>query len=478
MEHITVQGCNRTEGLHPRGVRTVSFKTLGCRQNQYDTDYLKETFREKGFQVVESEPSDLVVVNTCAVTTRSAAKCRQAIRAAARTGAKVLVTGCYSQVAADEIARIPGVLVISGVRGRGELASLAERALAEPPSISSEATCVLQDSREPEQTTRQLRPIMAVTPHEESQPFEETPVPSPTLTRAYLKIQEGCGDFCSYCIVPYARGPSRSRAPHKVLQEARSLIERGYKELVLTGTHLGLYGEDLNHGRTTLAGIIKEICMIPGLLRLRLSSLEPHDVTSDLIHCLRYPQVCHHLHLPLQSGSERVLRAMGRRYTAKGFLETLDSVRMVAPDVGISTDIIAGFPGETDQEHQETLDVVGEARFSRIHTFKFSARPGTRAWELPGKIAEKVKASRVSEIIHLGGELSRDFHSKHVGRDVEVLVEDDRTKEGFLTGVTRNYIRCYLEGHDGLKETLQNVRGVSLTPDGVFCEMPHSPKTW
>jgi threonylcarbamoyladenosine tRNA methylthiotransferase MtaB len=441
------------------GVRTVSFKTLGCRQNQYDTDYLKETFREKGFRVVESGPSDLVVVNTCAVTARSAAKCRQAIRAAARTGAKVLVTGCYSQVASNEVADIPGVLVISGVRGRAELASLAELALAQ------EELGGLQ------QPVDQIRPLVAVTPHDPGQVFQETPVLSPTLTRAYLKVQEGCGDLCAYCIVPFARGPSRSRHPEKVLQEARRLVRRGYKELVLTGTHLGLYGEDFGTGKTTLPGLVKGICEIPGLLRLRLSSLEPHDVTPDLIHCLRYPQVCQHLHLPLQSGSERVLRAMGRRYTAKGFLETLDNVRKVAPDVGVSTDIIAGFPGETDQEHEETLTVAAEAGFSRMHVFKFSARPGTRAWEMPGKVPEKVKADRARQIADLGLELSRRFHSKHIGRDVEVLVENDRTPEGFLTGVTRNYVRCYLRGHDGLKETLQNVRCVSLAPDGVFCEM-------
>lgn len=428
--------------------KTVSFRTLGCKQNQYDTDYLKETFRQRGFEVLDEGPADIVVINTCAVTSRSAAKCRQAIRAAARTGAKVIVTGCYSQVAKDEIAGIPGVIVVGGVRGRGELASLAEQALAEDRD----------------------RPIVAVLPHEQGEAFEETPVPSPSLTRAFMKIQEGCGDFCSYCIVPYARGPSRSRNVDAVLSEAKSLVEKGFKEIVLTGTHLGLYSETHNGKTVGLPEIIRMICDIKGLTRLRISSLEPHDVTRDLIHCLRFPQICHHLHLPLQSGSDGVLRRMGRRYTSEEFLRIVESVREVAPDVGISTDIIAGFPGETEKDFQATLDVARAAAFSRIHAFKFSARPGTRAAEFGEKVADKEKDARIDRLIELGRELSRDFHSKHIGRPVEILVEDDRAPDGSLTGVTRNYIRAYIEGSDNLRGTLLQATVVSLAPDGVLCK--------
>lgn len=438
--------------------KTVFFKTFGCKQNQYDTDFLKQTFREKGFVTVDSGPADVVVVNTCAVTTRSAAKCRQAIRAAVRTGAKVLVTGCYPQVALQEIRNLPGVSVISGVHERNRLASMAEQALADMPGLQAE-------------------PVVTVRPHRKNEVFQETPVLSPTLTRAYLKVQEGCDDFCSYCIVPYARGSSRSRDPEKVFEEAASLVGKGYKELILTGTHLGLYGLDLSspdasaRGYPNLSQMVRMVCGIPGLLRLRVSSLEPHDVTREFMECLRLPQMCHHLHLPLQSGSNKVLRAMGRRYTAHKFLEIVDGVRKIAPDAGITTDIIAGFPGETQEDHLSTLRVASQARFSRIHVFKFSARPGTRAWNFPDKVPDKVKRARVGEIAGLGQELFRDFCSKHVGADVEVLVEDHRTPKGLLTGVTRNYIRCYLEGEDHLKETLQNVRAVALVPDGVFCEL-------
>lgn len=499
--------------------KTVSFRTLGCKQNQYDTDYLKDTFRERGFQVLDRGPTDLVVVNTCAVTSKSAAKCRQAIRAAARTGAKVIVTGCYAQVSGEELAGIPGVIVVGGVRGRGELASLAEQALGEAGDC----------------------PILAVRPHEEGQAFEETPVPSPSLTRAFMKIQEGCGDFCSYCIVPYARGPSRSRGVDAVLAEAQNLVKRGFKEIVLTGTHLGLYeaaceddtvglpdvllasrpstdigqsdgenavgfsctvpalppsakGAQCHEGDTVtptgvitslpptntvqcddgdtirLPGIIRRICEIKGLMRLRVSSLEPHDVTPDLIHCLRLPQVCQHLHLPLQSGSDDVLRRMGRRYSRDEFLQIVHDVRKVVPDAGISTDIIVGFPGETEADFQDTLAVARAAAFSRIHVFKYSPRPGTRASQFGGKVPEKEKNARAQRLIKLGGELSNDFHSKHIGKAVEILVEDDRAPDGSLTGVTRNYIRAYIEGSDRLRGQLMQATAVRLTLDGLFCE--------
>lgn len=443
--------------------KTVSFRTFGCKLNQYDTDFLKKVFRDKGYEVKEKGPTDLVVVNTCVVTSRSAAKCRQAIRNAARAGSKVLVTGCYPQVAKEEIMDIPGVIAVTGVRNRANLVSLAEKAL------------------------RTGKKVVDIRPHDKAELFEETPVEYPSLTRAFLKIQEGCDDFCTYCIVPYARGPSRSRPLERILAEARRFVARGYKEIVLTGTHLGLYGNDLSsckrefevrafsskdicEARLGLSDVVREICKIDGLTRLRLSSLEPHDLTDDLIDCLRLPQVCHHLHLPLQSGSDAILKKMGRRYSAKTFLSMVDKVRKVAPDVGISTDIIVGFPGETDDDFRRTIQVAREAAFSRIHVFKFSARPGTFAYRFPERVPERQKTERSRELISLGKELSLDFHRKHIGRPLEILVEDDRTHDGFLQGVSRNYIRCWLSGPDELKGKLVRVLGRSATDEGLMCE--------
>lgn len=421
--------------------KTVSFRTFGCKQNQYDTDFLKESFEDKGFTVVEDGCADVVVINTCAVTSRSAQKCRQAIRAEARRGAKVVVTGCYPQIALGEVEDIPGVIAVSGVRDRGRLAEIVSAALEKGERI------------------------VDVRPHAEGEEFEETPVDAPSLTRAFLKIQEGCGDFCTYCIVPYARGPSRSRAPDSVVREAEALVRRGYKEIILTGTHIGLYG---GRGYPSLPDLIRRVCEVEGLLRLRVSSLEPHDVTDDLIDCLRLPNVCHHLHLPLQSGSDRILRMMGRKYDAALFMDIVAKARKVAPDLGLTTDIIAGFPDETEDDFLKTLKVAEKVGFSRIHAFKYSDRPGTRAGGFPGKVAEGEKEERVDRLISLGRELSFAFHRKHVGRDVEVLVEEDRDRDGNLAGFTRNYIRCRFQGEDGLKSKVVSVAVTSATALGVL----------
>lgn len=432
--------------------KTVAFRTLGCKQNQYETDFLREAFAANGFEVVNAEPADVVVINTCAVTQRGAAKCRQAIRRAVRRGARVVVTGCYGQVAPGEVAEIPGVILVTGVHGRDQIVSLVKDA------ISAEGT-------------ENGSPIVEVKPHAKGQPFQETPVQRPVLTRAFLKMQEGCDDFCTYCIVPYARGPSRSRPVRAVLEEARGLVERGYKEIVLTGTHLGLYGKGEEQGEfPALSEVVQRLCNVPGLQRLRISSLEPHDVTEELIECLKLPQVCHHLHLPVQSGSDRILKMMGRRYDVSSFLETVRAARETAPDVGITTDIIAGFPGETEEDFRRTLDVARVAGFSRIHAFKFSARPMTRAYHFPGKVPEKEKERRVSELIRLGKELSDEFHRKHVGRIVEVLVEDQRAGNGLLTGLTGNYIRCFLPGPDILRGQVISGKVVRKTSTGVHLE--------
>ncbi len=426
--------------------KTVGFKTFGCKLNQYDTDFLKQVFHDAGYTVAEQGPFDLIVVNTCAVTSRSAAKCRQAIRRGARSGARVLVTGCYSQVAKEELEDVPGVIAVTGVLDRQSLVDIAEKAM------SSGETAV------------------DVRPHEKGQAFQETPVREPSLTRVFLKIQEGCNDYCTYCIVPYARGPSRSRPVDSILQEARGLVEKGYKEIILTGTHIGLYGQDLTGQKVDLPLVVRMLTGIEGLLRLRISSLEPHDVTPELVHCLRFPQVCNHLHLPIQSGSDRVLQMMGRRYDVGTFFNIVGQVRRVAPDVGLTADVIVGFPGETEQDFESTLEVIRQVRFSRLHVFKFSARPGTPAYGFPGKVPGQEKERRSKAVISLGKELSLDFHRKLIGREVEVLVEDDRTRDGMLQGVTRNYVRAWFHGPDRLRGKVIEVRARHASAQGLLCE--------
>lgn len=418
---------------------TVFFKTFGCRQNQYDTDCLKELFRRRGYRVVEEGPADIVVINTCAVTGRSAAKARQAIRGFARQGAKVVVTGCYSQIAPGQVAGLPGVVAVSGVRGKGLALEALEEALKDGSG----------------------KIVVKIRPHEKGELFEEAFVERPTLTHAYLKVQEGCDDYCTYCIVPFARGPSRSRPIEEVLKEAEKLIGMGKKELVLTGTHLGLYGPP------PLSTLVKEICRLPGLVRLRLSSLEPHDVDDELLDCLRMPQVCHYLHLPLQSGSDRILKLMGRRYTLASFAKIAESARRIAPDLGLGTDVIVGFPGETGEEFQSTLRALRDIGFSRVHAFRYSARPGTRAAALPGKVPEKEKSARLKEVLRVARELSLRFHRKYVGVPVEVLVEE-KLDRGMLTGVTRSYVRCWFDGKPDWAGEIREIVPTKATSQGLI----------
>jgi threonylcarbamoyladenosine tRNA methylthiotransferase MtaB len=276
-------------------------------------------------------------------------------------------------------------------------------------------------------------------------------------------------------VVPYARGPSRSRSVDRILKEAEGLVRKGYKEIVLTGTHIGLYGKDAGvegiHRFPSLPDVVRRVSEIDGLIRLRISSLEPHDVGDELLDCLRLPQVCAHLHLPLQSGSDKVLRAMGRRYDVSAFRDVVDKTRRIAPNAGITTDIIVGFPGETENDFEETLSVAKQIRFSRIHAFKFSARPGTRARDLADKVGEKEKDERVNRLISTGLELSLAFHRKHVGRTVEVLAEDDRTSGGLLSGITRNYIRCNFAGGDEYKGAIVPVFVREARESSVSCDI-------
>lgn len=427
------------------GTPTVRFHTLGCKLNQYDADYMKSLFSSRGWRVVEG-PADVVVVNTCVVTGKAAAKCRQAIRSAVRSGAKVIVTGCYSQVAQEEIKCIPGVAALVGIRDRGEIVDIAQKAL-DGDGV-----------------------IVKVRPHEPCEVYEDLEFPEPSLTRAYLKIQEGCDDYCTYCIVPYARGPSRSRPRTHVIAEAKELVARGYQEIVVTGTHIGLYGRDLGEPGA-LSEIIRDISMIQGVYRLRLSSLEPHDVDEPLLECLRLPQVCHHLHLPLQSGSDKILKLMGRRYDTAGFARIVEAARKIAPDIGLTTDVIVGFPGESEEDFEKTFNFVREMGFSRLHVFQYSARPGTPASNMPNKVPERVKAVRSQELISLGRELAGRFHRKYVGKAVEVLVEDHRGPDGLLQGVTRNYIHAKMEGPDSLMGKVAQAVVASSSDDMVVCQL-------
>ncbi|HHX77592.1 MAG TPA: tRNA (N(6)-L-threonylcarbamoyladenosine(37)-C(2))-methylthiotransferase MtaB [Firmicutes bacterium] len=403
----------------------VAFYTLGCKVNQYDSRALEELFRREGYETVSfKDKADVYVINTCTVTGQSAGKSRRAVRRAvgANPDAVVAVVGCYSQVAPEEIAAIPGVDIIVGTRERSVLPQLVAAARAKKAMINTVAP--------------------GDKPDEE---FEELPWPEEAgRVRAFLKIQEGCRDYCSYCIVPYARGKLKSMPPARVLKYTAAIAQKGYKEMVLTGTHLGAYGKDLSPSYN-LARLLDEIARNPCPERIRLSSLEPVDVTGELLAAFEtLPVLCHHLHIPLQSGSDFILKKMKRPYSLKEFSSLVDSIRQIDPDMALSTDIIAGFPGEQDSHFRETCAYIEATGFSRLHVFKYSPRKGTPAAGYPGQVPGDVKEERSRYLRFLGDKLAAAYAARFVGRKLSVLVEKTLPAGG-MEGLTEQYLRANLE---------------------------------
>lgn len=413
-------------------------------------------FRRAGYEVVDfQDHADVYIVNTCTVTGRGAAKSRQLIRNAVRRAplSVVAVAGCYTQTDPDAVAAIPGVSLIIGNQDRERVVELCEQAANAP------------------------EPIRAVNNIWRAREFEEMPVDSfMGHTRAVVKIQEGCNIFCTYCIIPYARGTPRSRRPESVMAEVERLAAEGFREVVLTGIHLGSYGKDYKY-EFTLAEVVERLTTIEGLDRIRLSSLEPRHVSEHLRTLLAdHPKVCRHLHLSLQSGAETVLRRMKRAYTAQEYREVVQELRQRIPDLGLTTDVIVGFPGETEEEHQESMAFIREMGFSRLHVFPFSPRKGTPAATMPDQVPKAVKERRTHEMIALGHELAVAFAERFRGQTLQVLTEEEADVEpGWLEGYTDNYIRVRLPGGDELHNCLIPTRITDVSEDICHGEMAGQP---
>ncbi|HPT83269.1 MAG TPA: tRNA (N(6)-L-threonylcarbamoyladenosine(37)-C(2))-methylthiotransferase MtaB [Limnochordia bacterium] len=427
--------------------RRLAVATLGCKVNQYDTDAVVTQFLQAGYTLVDfREEADVYLINTCTVTNLGDRKSRQMIRRAHRLNpqAQVVVMGCLAQTSPEEVAGLEGVSLVVGTDGRHRIVEELERLRA------GDQKTLVED-------------IFQVTE------FEDLPALGFSgRTRAALKIQDGCNQFCTYCRVPFARGRSRSRSPKSVLQQAGLLVEQGYKEIVLTGVHLGLYGADLDPP-LSLAEISRQVASYPGLLRLRISSVDPHEVTGELIELLSsHPVVCRHVHIPLQSGSDRILQLMRRNYTAAEFLDIVRTLRQRIPGIAITTDIMVGFPGETEEDFERTLELTREAAFSRIHVFQYSKRQGTRAASFPGQIPAEIKESRSQRLIELGYTLAEQFHRSLVGQVVEVLVEEDA---GLALGHTDNYVQVrFPAGQGDLVGELVRVKVLGSDREGVWGE--------
>ena len=423
--------------------------TLGCKVNQFETETMEGLFRARGYEVVPfEERADVYVVNTCSVTHLSDRKSRQLIRRAARTNpaACIAVTGCYAQVAPEEIRALKGVRVVLGTKERARIVDYVEDALRVDTGTVGTITDIMQ-----------------------ARVFEDIPLHAlPHRTRAFLKIEDGCQNFCTFCIIPYARGPVKSRALSAVAREMRLLVAAGFPEVVLTGIHLGAYGIDLP-AHPTLADACRTALAESGLRRLRLGSLESVELSADLLELMRMePRFAAHLHLPLQAGSDAVLRAMNRPYTTEQFAQLVADVRVAVPEVAISTDIIVGFPGETEEDFAAGMDFVRQMGFARMHVFPYSARRGTPAAQRTDQVPPSVRRERAARMQALAEEMAEEYHRAVLGSVADVLFET--TEDGVTDGLTETYVRVYTDA-PVVRGAIVPVRLTHLYRDGVWGEM-------
>lgn len=410
----------------------VAFSTLGCRVNQYESEAMAEKFIREGYEVVDfSEIADVYVINTCTVTNMGDKKSRQIISKARRlnNNAIIAVVGCYSQIAPKEVSAIEGVDVVLGTRNKGDVVYYVNKARDEQ-KIQVHVEGVLKNKK-----------------------FEDLNIEEyQDKTRAFLKIQDGCNRFCTYCAIPYARGSVCSKEPRKVIDEIKKLASHGFKEVILSGIHTASYGLDLE-GNITLIDLIEDIEKIDGIERVRIGSIEPAFFTNEVIEKIKgFKKLCPHFHLSLQSGCNTVLKRMNRRYTAEEYEHIVNVLRENIKDVSISTDVIVGFPGETEEEFNETYEFLKRIKLTKTHIFKYSPRKGTRAAEMKGQIDGKVKEERSKALIALNDINEQGFIEKYINKNVKVLLEQQvKGKENIFEGYTENYIKVEVEKPENIK---------------------------
>lgn len=429
----------------------IAFHTLGCKVNQYETEAMKEQFSSKGHEIVSEEDfADVYIINTCTVTHLADRKSRQYIRKMKRVNPDsiVAVTGCYAQVSPEEVSKIQGVNIVAGTNEKNNLVSYVENFRQE--SVPTECH---------------------IKAYEELNNYESTGIITSmeSRTRAYIKIQEGCNRFCSYCIIPYARGNVRSRDLEEIIEEAKGLLEKGFKEIILTGINTALYGSDF--GDDGIEPVIAALNQLPYDFRIRLSSLEPTVINSEYVRgLLKYEKLCPHLHLSIQSGSNNVLKAMNRRYDRDEYLEIVQVLKQHDPLFGITTDIIVGFPGESENDFLDSVRIIDEVGFCKVHVFKYSKRHGTKAAEYTGQIDEAIKNNRSSILLEKAKADGERFFQKNIGKKRRVLFEEV-DESGMITGYTDNYIKVYAKGDEGLLNSFSQVLLLEQYKDGMKGEI-------
>lgn len=451
-----ILSCNkytRSNELNNINRHRVSFITLGCKVNQFETEAMTEILENDGFEVLApNEIGDIYIINTCAVTKESERKSRQFINKAKRLNPNALVVavGCSVQLDSEKINNETQADIIIGTKHKGNIGKLIKDRL--------------------DHVNRDYEIDYEIDEFQGREIFEELKISTlHDKTRANIKIQDGCSQFCSYCIIPYVRGPIRSRNHDDIVEEVKKIAENGYKEVVLNGIHISSYGKDLQQ-KDSLIKLIEDINSIEGIERIRLGSLEPNLINEDFMK--RYAaleKTCDHFHLSLQSGSDSVLKRMNRRYTSEEYKSNVELIRKFMPEAGITTDIIVGFPGESDEEFSETLEFVKAIQFSRIHVFKYSIREGTKAAEMENQVDDEIKSSRSKILIDLAESLSNNFMEKFIGKDLKVLIErenDDIVYEGYTT----NYLKAMLKSDINVKNQIINVHINKMSNDYLLSE--------
>lgn len=390
----------------------AAIHTLGCKVNIYESEYITNILKENGYQIVDFDSkADIYIINTCTVTNTSDKKSEKMIKRARKQNkdAIIIAMGCHAQIKGDNI----DADIIIGNKDKSKIISLIE---------------------EYQENKNKIKRIYNL----DNVSFEDMYISSfNSHTRAFVKIQDGCDAFCSYCIIPYARGPIRSKDPKTVIKEITSLVENGYKEIILTGIHTGKYGKDINY---TFEQLLKDIIKIKNLYRIRISSIEINELTDPILNLIKDNQViAKHLHIPLQSGSDKILKLMDRKYDLKFYKDRIEKIRKMIKDVSITTDLIVGFPNENEKDMEDTLKFLKEIKFTKIHTFPYSKREGTKAASMENQIDETIKRKRVKTVLELSDQLEQDFYQSKLNETEEVIIE--QTKDGKSYGYTSNYIK-------------------------------------
>lgn len=418
-------------------MRKAALHNLGCKVNSYETEAMQQLLEEAGYEIVPfAEGADVYIINTCSVTNIADRKSRQMLHRAKKLNPKAVVVaaGCYVQAAGEELIKDEAVDLVIGNNKKAELVSILEQYFAGTEEQKEASVIDIGSTREYERLS-----ISRIADH----------------TRAFIKVQDGCNQFCSYCIIPYTRGRVRSRRPEEVAEEAERLAQAGYQEVVLTGIHLSSYGVDFaGEEKTTLLELIKRIHQTKGIQRIRLGSLEPRIITEEFAAELSgLSKVCPHFHLSLQSGCDATLKRMNRRYTTEEYLEGCGILRRAFDNPAITTDVIVGFPGETEEEFAATKAFLEKVHFYEMHVFKYSRREGTRAAGMPKQIPESKKAERSGELLSMERRQSLEYRKSFLGKKTEVLLEEPYEWEGerYMIGHTREYVKAAVPFEEGLK---------------------------